>query len=43
MTRRNPFVFAIPLVFLMAVALLPYVWIVLASFKTRTLVQETQQ
>ncbi len=36
MTRRNPFVFAIPLVFLMAVALLPYVWIVLASFKTRT-------
>ncbi len=36
MTRRNPFVFAIPLVFLMAVALLPYVWILLASFKTRT-------
>ena len=36
MTRRNPFVFAIALVFLMAVALLPYVWILLASFKART-------
>ena len=36
MTRRNPFVFAIPLIFLMAVALLPYVWILLASFKART-------
>ncbi len=36
MTRRNPFVFAVPLVFLMAVALLPYIWILLASFKKRT-------
>ena len=36
MTRRNPLVFAIPLILLMAVALLPYVWILLASFKTRS-------
>ena len=36
MTRRNPFVFAVPLVFLLAVALLPYIWILLASFKKRT-------
>mgnify|MGYP001495913378 CR=1 FL=1 len=35
MTRRNPFMFAAPLIFLISVALLPYIWILLASFKTR--------
>ncbi len=35
MNRRNPFIFAGPLIFLISVALLPYIWILLASFKTR--------
>jgi multiple sugar transport system permease protein len=35
MTRRNPLFFAIPLFVLLAVALLPYIWILLASFKER--------
>ena len=35
MTRRNPFFFAVPLIVLLGVALLPYIWILLASFKNR--------
>ena len=36
MGRRGVLGFAVPLAVLLAAALLPYVWIVLASFKTRT-------
>ncbi|MDH3380145.1 MAG: carbohydrate ABC transporter permease [Gammaproteobacteria bacterium] len=35
MRHRNSFLFAIPLVVLLAIALIPYIWIVLASFKER--------
>ena len=35
MPRRNPLLFSIPLLVLLAVALLPYIWILLASFKKR--------
>ncbi len=36
MTRRSVVGFALPLVVLLAVALLPYIWMLLASFKTRS-------
>ena len=35
MNRRNVVTFAIPLLVLLAIALIPYIWILLASFKTR--------
>ena len=35
MLRRNWVTFVIPLLLLLAVALIPYIWIVLASFKQR--------
>jgi len=36
MTRRNLFTFVVPLAVLLSVALLPYVWIFLASFKKKS-------
>ncbi len=36
MPRRSIVGFAVPLIVLLSVALLPYIWIVLASFKTRS-------
>ena len=35
MPRRNAIIFAGPVIFLLAVSLLPYIWIVLAGFKKR--------
>ena len=35
MLRRIPFSFVIPLAILLVIALLPYIWILLASFKRR--------
>jgi multiple sugar transport system permease protein len=36
MTRRNLFTFIVPLAVLLSVALLPYIWIFLASFKKKS-------
>ncbi len=35
MGRRNPLTFVIPLVFLLAISLMPFIWILLASFKKK--------